>query len=110
MSEPPRQPRPPSAPPDDEGTLNPAWLVGSIVFAKIATLAIVLWVSWSPGTGLLVAVVSWYWLPILAALVAGPLLFARRLRRARRRRQELLRAEWMLDDQPVRPDSVSSPR
>ncbi len=112
MTDPPRpvEPTPPPPPPEDDLTLNPAWLVGSIIFAKVATLAVVLWLSWTPRTGVLVAAVSWYWLPLIAALVAGPLLVARRMMKARRRRQQLLRSEWIVEEQPSKDDSVSAPR
>ena len=112
MTDPPRPPvpSPPPPPPEDEPPLNPAWLVGSIIVAKVATLAVVLWLSWTPRTGVLVAAVSWYWLPLIAALVAGPLLVARRMMKARRRRQQLLRSEWMVDERSAKSDSVSSPR
>ena len=112
MTDPPRPPvpSPPPPPPEDEPPLNPAWLVGSIIVAKVATLAVVLWISWTLRTGVLVAAVSWYWLPLIAALVAGPLLVARRMMKARRRRQQLLRSEWIVEEQPSKDDSVSAPR
>src|SRR5690242_18000136 len=88
--------RPDPAEAAEEFGPSPALLVGTIVVAKIATIAIVLWLCWTPQAGLFVAVSSWYWLLVIAALGIGPALLALRLRRARRRRLALQRAEWML--------------
>lgn len=93
---------PEAAPADHRGGNNPLPLVLTLLGAKLATIAIVLWMAWTPEAGLLVAVTTWYWLVVLAALVAGPVLFAVRLRRLRGRREQLRRAEWMVEDAPAR--------
>ena len=81
---------------------GPLLLVATILAAKLVTVGIVLWISWTPQAGLFVAVTTWHWGLLVAAMVAGPLLFAVRLRRVRARRAELRRAEWMLEaDRPV---------
>lgn len=78
-------------------------LLGAIAAAKLSTLAVVLWFSWSPEAGLLAAVTVWHWLPVAAVLLSGPVLFRLRLRRVRARREALRRAEWMVGDEPPRP-------
>jgi len=52
------------------GGNNPLLLVLTILGAKLATIAIVLWMAWTPQAGLFVAVTTWHWLVLLAALIA----------------------------------------
>ena len=75
------------------------WLMlGAIGGAKLGAIAVVVWSSRSTEAGVLVGVTTWYWLVVAAALLAGPLLFRLRLRRARAKREALRRAEWLLGD------------
>ncbi len=91
--------RPPPADGFGDGPPRGVWLLlGAIAGAKLATLTVVLWLSWSPEAGLLAAVTVWHWLPLAAALLAGPVLFRVRLRRVRARREALRRAEWLLPE------------
>ena len=100
-------PRPPypqgwsSPPPADLGQSGSpgAWLlVWTIVVVKLITVVVTIAVARSWDAGAVLAIMSWPWLVAIAVLVAGPLLFRRRLRRVRARRAQLLRAEWMVDD------------
>jgi hypothetical protein len=97
----------PSLPPESDATPRAVWLLlGTIAAAKLGTVVVVLWLSHSLPALALVGATVWFWLPVAAALLAGPLLFRRRLRRVRARREALRRAEWMLDDPrpaPARP-------
>lgn len=80
---------------------NPFLLVGTILAAKIATIAVILISQWSSDAAGLVAATTWHWTLVVAALVAAPVAFAVRLRRVRARRASLVRAEWLLDDPPT---------
>ena len=84
--------------------MSPWLLVGTVAGAKLATILVVVWLAWSPEAGLLVAVTSWAWVVLGAALLAGPVAWRVRLRRVRARRAALLRAEWMVEgDGRLRP-------
>lgn len=90
--------RPPD--PDPEGRepgTNPWLLIGTLIGAKIGTIVIILAVSWNSQTGGMVAANNWHWLPVIGALLVGPITWQVRLRRARRQRAALLRAEWMVE-------------
>ena len=82
---------------------NPWILVGTVIGAKIATIVVIMAVSWNADTGGMVAATNWHWLPLIGALTAAPLGFWIRLRRVRARRDRLRRAEWMLDEAPAPP-------
>jgi hypothetical protein len=79
-----------------------------VLFAfKLATVALILYHLRTWQTGLLLGATTWYFLPVLAVLVGGPILFQIRLRRVRARREALRRAEWMIEqdsaiDDPAR--------
>jgi len=93
-----------------DGLPRGVWLlVGAIAAAKLGTLAVVLWFSWSPETGLLAAATLWHWLPVAAVLLSGPVLFRWRLRRVRARREALRRAEWMVGEDACHPVAVPPP-
>ena len=102
--------RPDLAPHDLGQSSSPgAWfLVWTIVVVKLITVVVTIAVARSWDAGAVLALTTWPWLLAIAALVAGPLLFRRRLRRVRARRAQLLRAEWMLDD--GRPDEAAEGR
>lgn len=111
----PNRPNPPgwsSPPPPDFGQDGSpgAWLlVWTIVVVKAVTLIVTIAVAQSWDAGAFVALTSWLWLPAIAVLAAGPLLFRRRLRRVRARRAQLLRSEWMLDSARDAPERPASP-
>jgi hypothetical protein len=89
---------PPS--PTDEAPTFSAWLlVWTIVAAKAGTILLVIWAAHDFETGMLVAATSWLWLPLIAAICAGPIVFRLRLRRVRAKRDALLQAEWMAEDE-----------
>jgi hypothetical protein len=79
------------------GSAGVWYLLGAIVVAKLATIGVVLWLAWSGESGLWAAVTTWHWMVVGGALLAGPILFRLRLWRVRARRDELRRAEWMID-------------
>jgi hypothetical protein len=82
--------------PDDEQSV--VWVFLWTLFAfKIATAVAIFWMSRSWETGALLTATTWHFMVIPAAAVAGPAVFYLRLRRVRRRREQLRRAEWMLD-------------
>ena len=94
---------------------NPWLLVGTLIGAKLGTIVIILVFSWNAETGGLVAANNWHWLPVIGALLAGPVAWRVRMTRARKQREALLRSEWMLDDpppsraaKPVPPGAVDS--
>lgn len=64
---------------------------------KMATVGAIIWASQSWETGVLLTATTWPFLIIPAVAVAGPAAFYLRLRRVRRRREQLRRAEWMVD-------------
>ena len=89
-------------------TTRYVWLLlGSIAFAKLGTILIIVWASRPGEVAALVTATTWHWLPIAGALLAGPVLFRLRLRRVRAKREALRRAEWMLPEGVV-PASVTS--
>ncbi len=87
----------PSSDPDQEGVAA-AWAFVWILFAfKMITVALIFYHLRTVETGVILAVTTWYWLPVIGLMIAGPLLFRLRLRRLRARREALRRAEWMVD-------------
>ena len=65
---------------------------------KIATVAAIVVAARSEEAVVLAAATTWYFLPVPIVAVAGTLLFRYRLHKVRRRREQLRRAEWLLDD------------
>jgi hypothetical protein len=82
---------------DDRGAaLGFLW----VLFAfKMATVVIIFWHMRTFETFALLTATTWFWFPIAAVLVSGPLLFRYRLRRVRAKREQLRRAEWMLQQE-----------
>ncbi len=76
------------------------FLIALFIF-KLVTVGVIFWHMQTWESGVILGATLWYWFPPLILLGAGPVLFYLRLRRIRRRRAELRRAEWMLDDQDV---------
>ena len=82
---------------------NPWILVGTVVGAKLATIVIIMALSWNAEAGGIVAAMNWHYLSVVGLLVAGPVGYWVRVRRVRARREQLRRAEWMIDDAPAPP-------
>lgn len=83
---------------DSNESWGGAWaLAGVLVGGKI--LIVVALLAFAPSRGMLalMAAYNWTWVVLLLALGSGPMAFGWRLVRARRRREELLRAEWHVD-------------
>lgn len=70
---------------------------------KMATVVLIFWYDRSWASGLVLSATTWYWLPLLAVLVAAPLVYHYRVRKVRARRHELIRSEWMVDAAPGEP-------
>jgi hypothetical protein len=70
---------------------------------KMATVALLLYHMRVWESDLVIAATTWYWFPMLAVLLAAPIALRYRLRKARARREELMRSEWMVtgDDDAV---------
>jgi hypothetical protein len=65
---------------------------------KMATVIAIFAAARSEEAAVLLAATTWYFLPIPVVAVAGTLLFRYRLHKVRRRREQLRRAEWLLDE------------
>jgi hypothetical protein len=73
--------------------------VWTLFVFKVVTIGAILWASGGTGEAkILLAATSWLWVGIPIFAVAGPIAFLVRRRRVRRRRKELQRAEWMLNE------------
>lgn len=82
-----------------------------VLFAfKLVTVVLIFYHLQTFETGAILAATTWHWLPILGVLSAGPILFRLRLRRVRARRDQLRRAEWLLDPDPTPADRFRSRR
>ena len=82
----------------DRQESSTAWAFLWVLLAfKLATVVMIFWADISTETGVLLSATTWYWsiIPILAT--AGPIVYRLRLRRLRRRRAQLQRAEWLLE-------------
>jgi hypothetical protein len=82
-----------------EDERSTVWAFVWTLFAfKVVTLVATVWAaSGSFESAIIVLATNWFWLAIPAFAIAGPFLFHLRLRRARRRRAQMLRSEWMID-------------
>jgi hypothetical protein len=76
-----------------------AWAFVWILFAfKIATLVATFWAAaGSMDAALILMVTNWFWIALPMFAIWGPVIFHLRKRRARWRRGELMRAEWMVE-------------
>ncbi|MBA2277667.1 MAG: hypothetical protein H0W06_07860 [Chloroflexia bacterium] len=90
---------------DADGRVAVWGFVWTLFAFKMATVALILWAARDQYSVALILSTTWFWLFIPAVAVSGPLLYRQRLRRVRRRRQALRRAEWLLDA-PGEPDAV----
>ena len=100
MNQPPRFPldNVPQERDDASGSFGAWTLVWTLVAMKIITIGVVVVAARRAEAGTLFAVITWHWLVMLGVLLAAPVLFRYRLRRVRSRREELLRAEWMVEE------------
>lgn len=88
----------PSTPSEEESFS--AWpLVISIGLAKLATLIAILYLAWGHESARLIGATILPWLGVVTALLAAPVAWQIRMRRARRRREALLRAEFMSEQE-----------
>jgi len=84
--------------PREPEDLGAAWAFLWVLFAfKMATVVLIFWHMRTFETGMLLTATTWFWIPLIGVLVAGPLLFRYRLLRVRAKRERLRRAEWMLE-------------
>ena len=96
----PRTRRPASRDDDDRASV---WAFVWTLFAfKLATVALMLYHQRSAVSDAVIVATTWYWFPLLGVLATAPIAFHIRLRKARARREELLRSEWMLDEDEAR--------
>lgn len=72
--------------------------VWTLFLFKLATAIAILWAAgWTGEAGIILGATHWFWLFLPTFAVAGPVAFHYRLRRIRNRREELRRAEWMIE-------------
>jgi hypothetical protein len=88
---------PPPAPDDETFSAWP--LVICIGVVKLVTLITILILAWGHESAQLIGATMLPWIGIVAALLAAPIAWQIRLRRARRRREALMRAEFMKDQE-----------
>lgn len=89
-------------PPRDESELEEKAAVWAFIWTlfvfKIVTVFLILWASHDFASAALVSVTTWFWLAIPLFAVGGPLAYRYRLVKMRMKREQLRRAEWMLDE------------
>jgi hypothetical protein len=79
----------------------------TLFFFKMGTVVAIFWAAGGSGeAGILLSATTWPWLIIPGIVLFGWLAFHLRLRRARARRRELQRAEWMVNDRETMGVSV----
>ena len=83
--------------PDQDGKAAAVAFLWILFAFKMATVVLIFYHLQTAETGLILTATTWYWLPLVGITIAGPLLFRYRLRRVRAKREQLRRAEWMLD-------------
>jgi hypothetical protein len=97
---------PPAPPPllveeSDELFQRPSrgtWMmIVALLIAKIGGLIVIFAVDPSEMAALFAFVSTWIWFVVLGVLLGGPVSYWWRLRRMRRKRTALQRAEWMID-------------
>jgi hypothetical protein len=72
--------------------------VWTLFFFKMVTLVATLWVAaGSLDAAVVLIATNWIWLFVPVIMFSGPALYHLRLRRVRRRRAAMVRAEWMLE-------------
>ncbi len=77
---------------------NMFWLMVGGKFVIMVAIAIVGFHHLHPGRNISVLVLlNWSWILLTGVLVTGPIAYWWRLRRVRRKRAALIRAEWHVD-------------
>jgi cation transport ATPase len=102
--------RPPVDPMDRESAISrerrreqdektTVWVFVWTLFAfKVVTLAATFWAAaGSMDAAIILMATNWFWIAIPMFAIWGPLFFHYRKRKVRRRRNAMVRAEWMLD-------------
>lgn len=89
-----------------------AWAFVWVLFVfKMATVFLIWWSSRSYETGVFLVATTWFWAAIPIIACAAPITFRWRLMKARKRRAQLQRSEWFVDDaSPVVTPGPGSPR
>jgi hypothetical protein len=77
-----------------------------LFFFKLATVVLIFWHMQTWESGVILGATFWYWIPPLAVLGAGPVIFYYRLRKVRARRDALRRSEWMIEGEPAPSEST----
>lgn len=98
---------PDSADEEAEGAASVWGFLIALFIFKLVTVAVIFWHMRTLESGIILGATLWYWFPPLILLGAGPVLFYLRLRRVRKRRDELRRAEWMIDERDIVPTAVN---
>ena len=88
--------RPPEAPREDKVVV---WAFLWTLFAfKMGTVVLIFWASKTSEAGMILSATTWPWLIIPGFAVAGTVAYRYRLMKVRAKREQLRRAEWMLDE------------
>ena len=84
---------------DDRATV---WAFVWILFTFKAATALVIWLvaARSAEASTILGATHWFWLILPIVAVVGPLAYQVRVRRVRRRRRALQRAEWLVSTTP----------
>jgi len=77
-----------------------------ILAFKVITSVIIFVMAPSAHTFIFLLVMQWYWLLLPLPLLAVPILFWIRLRRVRRKRRQLIRSEWAVEEADWNPTEV----
>lgn len=75
-------------------------MIGALLIAKIGGLIVVFMIDPSKMAAMFAVVSSWLWAVVLGILLSGPATYWWRIRRVRARRDELQRAEWLVEPDP----------
>jgi hypothetical protein len=87
---------------DEEDSTAAVWgFVLTLFFFKLIVVGIIFWNMQTFESGVILISTLWYYFPPIILLGAGPAIFYFRLRKARARRAELQRADWLLGEQDV---------
>ncbi len=84
---------------DEETTV---WAFIWTLFAfKLATGIAIFWAAgWTKDAGEILGATHWFWLVLPAFAVMAPLTYQYRVRKVRRRRRQLEKAEWVIEPNP----------
>lgn len=71
--------------------------VGMGIVFKVVTSVIIFVMAPSAHAAIFLFAMQWYWLLLPIPMIAVPVLFWVRLRRVRKKRRQLIQAEWAVD-------------